>query len=201
MISGETLFIGSFDKNLYALDTNNGTEIWRYEAGGGIATTPLIQDNTIYFGSFDRYVYAVNAGDGSLTWKSEFEAGSWYWATPLAYHGMIYAPNIDGKVYILNASSGTLVETIIPRSEQDNQQLSLIRSSPVLFDGSVIFASEEGKVYILDTTDNSVEELYDVGETVYAPLIVNDSILYIHTQDETLIAFDMAQRMKLWDYP
>jgi outer membrane protein assembly factor BamB len=53
-VSGGTLYIGSFDKKLYALDAATGAKKWELATGGAIMSTPLVYQNTIYFGSLDR---------------------------------------------------------------------------------------------------------------------------------------------------
>ncbi|GAH26332.1 unnamed protein product, partial [marine sediment metagenome] len=63
-----TLYIGSFDKKLYALSTDDGSKRWEFETEGAITSTPLVYDGVVYIGSFDRYFYAIDATNGSLIW-------------------------------------------------------------------------------------------------------------------------------------
>jgi eukaryotic-like serine/threonine-protein kinase len=44
---------------LYALDHKTGQEVWKFEAGGNIASTPLILNSVLYFGCDDGNVYAL----------------------------------------------------------------------------------------------------------------------------------------------
>ena len=74
-ISGDTLYIGSFDKKLYALSSADGSTKWEFKTEGAIVATPLVYDNTVYIGSFDRHLYALDPADGSLRWK--FLAENW----------------------------------------------------------------------------------------------------------------------------
>ncbi len=184
-IDGNTLYITSFDKKLYALDAMTGLPKWEkpFETGGAIVSTPLVYNNTVYIGSFDRYVYAVDATDGSLRWRSETEAGNWFWAKPIAYDNVIYAPSLDGKVYILDAEDGHEVANAIDVG-------SPITSSPVLVNGSVIFASQEGVIYALDTKSNMHKPLADIEADIYSPLWESEGIIYIHTQDLNLHRVD-----------
>jgi len=69
------LFVGSYDRNLYALDAATGEELWRYTTGGGIRATPAVArvgDRTVVFvGSDDRTFYALDAGTRRKLWARE----------------------------------------------------------------------------------------------------------------------------------
>src|SRR4051794_36091139 len=55
-----TIYVGSSDGNLYALNTN-GTVRWQYPTGGEVRSSPSVApDGTIYVGSFDQMLHAVN---------------------------------------------------------------------------------------------------------------------------------------------
>jgi outer membrane protein assembly factor BamB len=189
-IDGDTLFIGSFDNKLYALDAADGSKKWEFETEGAIVATPLVYNNTVYIGSFDRYLYAIDATDGSLKWK--FMAENWFWAKPLIYNNTIYAANLDGKVYALNAASGIPVE--------ENPFFDLlgdpISSSPALSGNFIIVATEKGVVYALDTEFYQQRQLVDLEEKVYAPLIVSDGIVYVHTEQDALYAVNVQSGAK-----
>ncbi len=71
-IFGNTLYVGALDGNLYALDLNSGTVLWKYQTGGAIVATPCITSEAIYVpastpgtnGTF----YKLNL-NGQLIWK------------------------------------------------------------------------------------------------------------------------------------
>jgi outer membrane protein assembly factor BamB len=62
-----TIYVGSTDTRLYALDPNGNIE-WTYETGDQLLASPAIgSDGTVYIGSADRQLYAINP-DGTLKW-------------------------------------------------------------------------------------------------------------------------------------
>jgi outer membrane protein assembly factor BamB len=187
-IDGDILYIGSFDKKLYALNAADGSKRWEFKAEGAIAAIPLVYNNTVYIGSFDRYLYAVSADNGNLKWK--FMGGNWFWAEPVAYDGNIYAGCLDGKVYVLDAETG---DEIIDAFDLG----SPVSSSPVVVDGSVIFASQKGVIYAINTSSNEIRQLADVGKNVYGPLLANEGVVYVHTQDLTLHPIDASTGAEL----
>lgn len=64
VIADGTLYIGSNDGFLYALDAVNGTEQWRFETGGRITGAAAVANGSVYVGSADGYVYAIDAASG-----------------------------------------------------------------------------------------------------------------------------------------
>jgi outer membrane protein assembly factor BamB len=175
-VNQDTLFIGSFDKKVYALNPGDGTVKWEYTTEGSVIATPLVFNSTVYIGSFDRNLYALNAGDGTLKWK--FTGNNWFWAQPVVWNGIIYAGCLDGLVYALNADTGVEVKRFDLGSP--------VSSQPVIVEGSVIFVNRKGVVYSIDTGTNGIRQLADLKKTVNGPLAANEEIVYIHTQENVL---------------
>jgi outer membrane protein assembly factor BamB len=186
VVSGETVYFGSFDHKLYALDAESGNELWDFEAEGAIAATPLVFNDTVYIGSFDRHIYAIDTA-GNLKWQ--FMGKNWFWATPVVYEGVIYAPCLDGKVYALDAESGLKLD------EYDLG--SPVSSSPVLVESTVVLASQEGVIYALDTSSGQKRQLVNIGTEVHGPLSASQGIVYIHTQDLKIHAVDVSSGAEL----
>lgn len=192
VVAGDTLYVGGFDKKLYALNVADGTQKWEpYETGGTITSTPVVHDGRVFVGSFDRHVYAVDTNTGELLWKfpsGDYEQGTpqgWFWATPVVKNDILYAPNLDGKVYALDTRTGTKVAEF----DLGNP----ISSAPVLVGDILIVATStsnraarEGAVYALNTTNNRQELLLDLKENVYAPLFASDGMVYVHTMANNL---------------
>ena len=57
--SDGTIYVGSMDDYLYALNPN-GSLKWKFNTGYGIVSSPAIgSDGTVYVGSYDNYLYAI----------------------------------------------------------------------------------------------------------------------------------------------
>ncbi|MFW6047918.1 MAG: PKD domain-containing protein, partial [Candidatus Natronoplasma sp.] len=58
--SDGTIYIGSWDNNLYAVNPEDGTEKWNLSTGFCVESSPAIgSDGTIYIGSYDNNLYAI----------------------------------------------------------------------------------------------------------------------------------------------
>lgn len=71
VIADNKVMIGGRDGYFYGLDPNDGSVLWRYQAGASILQTAAWNNGRAIFGSMDMYVHAVNTSDGSQAWKSQ----------------------------------------------------------------------------------------------------------------------------------
>ena len=61
IIGGEKLFVATHAGNLYALDTDTGEVLWRFQAHGAFLHSPAIVEHIVLAGSTDGNLYAVDA--------------------------------------------------------------------------------------------------------------------------------------------
>jgi serine/threonine protein kinase len=58
-VVGGTVYVGSWDNHLYALDAATGALRWRFQTPGAVISSPAVVDGTVYVGSGDGFLYAV----------------------------------------------------------------------------------------------------------------------------------------------
>src|SRR5687767_10779926 len=106
VILGTTIYIGSGDGNLYAIDANTGAVRWRHATGAAVASTPAAANGLVFINGNDGRFRAVRANDGRLAWS--FASGP---AVPLRWgyeSGEIYtsSPAIDGSAIVFGSHDG-----------------------------------------------------------------------------------------------
>jgi len=70
VVAGGSLYFGSSNSNkVTCLNTEDGTEIWKFYTDGPVRFAPTIYDGKVYFGSDDGYVYCLDGTTGSLVWS------------------------------------------------------------------------------------------------------------------------------------
>ena len=96
-----TVYIGSDDGNLYAIDANTGDQLWGFDTGSSVVSSPIVDvDGTIYVGSDNGNVYAVNP-DGTEKWL--FPTGGRVRSSPaLGLSGFIHIGSDDTNLYTLS---------------------------------------------------------------------------------------------------
>ena len=60
-----TVYVGSDDFKVYALDGKSGAKKWEFVTGGGVNSSPILgADGILYVGSRDKKVYALDGNTG-----------------------------------------------------------------------------------------------------------------------------------------
>ena len=58
--SDGTVYVGSDDNKLYAINPKSGAKLWEFETGDRVSSSPTIgSDGTVYIGSEDGKLYAI----------------------------------------------------------------------------------------------------------------------------------------------
>ena len=70
VVSNGLVFFGSSsDCTVYALDTRDGRESWKYVTDGPVRFAPALWQGRLFVISDDGYLYCLAADDGKLLWK------------------------------------------------------------------------------------------------------------------------------------
>jgi outer membrane protein assembly factor BamB len=166
-----TVYVGSDDGNLYAINANTGAQKWKFNTGEAIQSSPTVAGNTVYFGSNDKYLYAVDAVSGVLKWKFLTKEPIEY-RSPVVSNGTVYISTSNfpayGGVYAINAATGIL-KWNVP---------FYIASSPTVYNGKVYAAGMNSPVTALDAATGQTIWKYDVGISK-ANIAINNGKLYV----------------------
>jgi outer membrane protein assembly factor BamB len=152
------VYVGSQDKNIYALGAWSGQLIWNFTTRNSVESSPAVASGKVYTGGDDGYVYCLDAYKGNLVWKTVVNGDLPYTygslvlkSSPAVFGDKLYLGSLDGFFYALNVDNGDVdwkFETGGP-----------ILSSPAVADGGVYFYSEEptiGALYRLNSETGEV---------------------------------------------
>lgn len=150
--SQETVYFGSTDGNLYAVNAKDGSLKWKFSTMGAVRSTPCLYNGIVYFGSWDQHIYAVNQDSGELLWKYQTKADpenhlmEGIQASVTAENGRVFIGSRDGFFYALDARSGSL-------QWQYSTWPSWIASTSVVKNGTVFLSTSDSFLLIaLDAT-------------------------------------------------
>ena len=187
--SDGTVYVGSDDDYLYALNAADGAQKWKFQIGTFFSSPAIGSDGTIYVGSKDNYLYAINP-DGSLKWK--FQTGR---------DGVRSSPAIgsDGTIYV--GSDDTYLYALYPDGPQKwkFQTGGYVPSSPAIgSDGTIYVGSYDTYLYALNP-DGTQKWKFQTGAGVFSsPAIGSDGTIYVGSDDTYLYAInsDGTQKWK-----
>ncbi len=173
-VSGGTVYFGSSDHQVYALDERSGTLRWKFATRGRIASSPAVADGRVYFGSFDSNFYALDAASGALLWKFATEGERRF--------------------------SGRHLHGAEPAAEIMPDPFDVFLSSPAVAGGRVYFGSGDGSVYALDAATGTVSWKFHTGNVVHASPAIANGTLYVGSWDSYFYALDAASGRERWRF-
>lgn len=185
-----TLYIGSDDNFLYAIDGGDGTEIWRFETGGDVFSSPAVgADGTIYVGSDDGFLYAVTP-EGNQRWRFG-PAGPIRSSPAIGPDGTIYVGANDGDVYALEGEDGTL-RWAFPTGGPVLSRPAIDDAGTVddLSDDTIYFGSDDGNVYAADADGERRWAFATEGLVRSSAAIGADGAVYIGSDDGRMYALE-----------
>ena len=181
VVAYDTVYVGSNDQTLYALDAKQWGLKCNFKAGGAIRYTPAIWNNRVYFSARDNRVYALNAETGELIWQ--FKSETWMDSPPILSNGRVYIGAFTQKIHIINATTGEL---------EDQPQ------GQVLIDG-VEYVCTQGELRPIDPQNQVDFWRHYVPHTYSYPATANGGV-YIGARDNKIHALDAASKGEIWSY-
>ena len=86
------------------IDPDRVEELWSFDAGGDVESSPAVVGGKVYFGSGDGSVYAVDVQTGDVEWR--FRTDGEIYSSPAVVDGLVLIGSEDGNLYALDAASG-----------------------------------------------------------------------------------------------
>ncbi len=185
-----TLYIGSTNGNIYALNSSNGDMLWSFQTGDGIISSPAIdQDGNIYVGSKDSYLYSLFP-NGTLRWKYQ-TGGDIYSSPAISQTGNVYIGSDDSFFYAVS-QDGELMWKY--------EANSWFWSSPAIADdGSVYVGSGDNNIYAFQS-NGTLKWSFSTDNFVYSsPSIGPDNNIYTGSYDGKLYKID-PEGSEIWSY-
>jgi len=113
LVVGKTLYAGSWDHRLHAINIYTGKARWTFTADGEINSSPAFANGKVYFGTDGGSMYAIDARTGRLRWRARsltrFGRREFFYATPTIAYGRVFVGNTDGTLYAFGATTGRLL--------------------------------------------------------------------------------------------
>ncbi len=209
-IANGIVYIGSQDKNIYALGAWSGSLIWKFTTQDNIESSPAVASGKIYTGGDDGYVYCLDAYTGALIWHTFVNGDLPYTfatvvlkSSPVVSGGIVYIGSLDGYMYALDANTGNIVWKTLTNGP--------IESSPAIADGAVYFTSQEpaaGALYKMNASTGAViwkqiipYEYQFIGgtELLGSPSIAN-GMVFTSSNLRTYYAINAATGNVTWSF-
>jgi len=165
---GNVLVVSSMDHKVYALDPQNGKEIWSVDAGGAIVSSPSVsEDGFVFVGTLNQQVLAIDAANGRVAWT--YDAPGWVWGSPAYADGQLYLGDLEGTVIALDAVSGRELWSVDTEGS--------VTGAPLVVNEHIYVINENGQVISFDL-DGTIQWTKNIEAALYgSPIAAGDLIL------------------------
>ncbi len=217
IIADGTIFVGSMEGKVMALDATDGTRLGQpipllaqaasggFGCGGGgaspvaIYSSPAFANDLLYVGGYDQKVYAFTFVDGQLRPEPR-------WIYPrtgglggpvigglVAAGDKVYVAAGNGSVFALDAADGF--------KQWQFDAGDRIWAAPAVEGGTVFVGSFDKKLYALDAESGEKKWEFATGGTIATASAVAGGIVYVGSFDRHLYAVDAATGQEKWRFP
>jgi eukaryotic-like serine/threonine-protein kinase len=199
-VTDGTVYFGSGDGHVYALDAATGAQKWRFRTGDVVHASPAVADGVVYVGSWDTYFYAIDAASGKEKWS--FRTGDdpkihnqiGIQASALIANGTVYFGCRDSNFYALDANTGE-------KKWIFNNKGSWVIGSAVIKDGRLYFTtSDSGLFHAVDAVTG--KEIYTLQFLwpLFSSGAIAGNTLYIGSEEGKLLAVDLTTQRPAWSF-
>lgn len=184
-----TLFIGSYDNNLYAINAADGKFLWKYPTDGGIVSRPGICEDNVYFGSEDQRLHVVGARSGKVVWT--YYTDGPIRSSPRIAEGHVFIGSDDHYLHAVNLSTG--------RAAWKFETTSPVRSTPFVANELVYAGNESGDFYAIDFR-GEMKWRFQAKRAITSSPIAAGQAVYFGSMDSTFYALDARNGWIVWRY-
>jgi outer membrane protein assembly factor BamB len=146
-IADGTLYYGTFNNEVLAVDVDAGQLSWRYEHPERhfpFYASAAITGEVVIVAGRDKLVHALDRNTGEARWT--FRARARFDASPAIAGDRVYAGNADGRLYVLDLKTGEKLSEF--------HAGAAIMGSPAVADGRIVFGTQDGTLFALGSPGN-----------------------------------------------
>ncbi|NJP07291.1 MAG: PQQ-binding-like beta-propeller repeat protein [Chloroflexaceae bacterium] len=189
-VSGDMVFIGCYDTNLYALDATRGDFRWKCATEGGVSSSPGVWQDMVIVGSEDGNVYGIEIRRGHVQWK--FPTGKPVRSSARIHDRIVYIGSDNMHFYALDGLRGTEVWKY--------RAWKPFRSTAWVDNGSVYVGCDDGMVYGLDAVKGSLKWRQRTRQPIFSSPRVGHGLVFVGSMDNHLYALDEKGGFPVWRF-
>lgn len=180
IVVDNTLYIGSSDGKLYAIDTVYGESKWKnaVDTGGKIWTSPVVDGSIIYVSNYGRKLFAISSEDGSQVWSTPLELPANIASSPAVSADSIFVGTFDNHLYCIDKATGKVKWSFAGGN--------WFWSTTVVKDDVVYAGCLDHNIYKLDASTGKELWRFTADDPIVATPVLVDNLLVITSESGTV---------------
>ena len=186
-----TLYVGSLDRILTAVDSYAGRFMWKFATKGSIASSPAIEGDVVFVGDEAGGLYALDAWNGIRKWT--FRTGSPLGSSPVVANGVVYFGATAGYLFAVSPSGIERWRCISYLSDR-------IRSSPAVSGPLVFVGTHGGSLFAFDLHSGIPQwEFVTRGAVTVSP-VVDAGRVFVGCRAGWFYGVDAYSGSLIWEF-
>jgi outer membrane protein assembly factor BamB len=201
-VAYETVFFGTENGEVIALNAQTGEQLWRVNVKGEVLAAPAIDEGIVLVNTGSGIMFALDAGTGEQVWSYESDV------PPLSLRG-VSAPAAANGGAIVGTASGKLAVNIIgtgqtaweqvisaPTGATELERIVDIDSQPLLAGGTIYVISYDGSLASVELRSGRV--IWKREYKSYRRITTEGNNLFVVDVNSNVYALDRRNGIELW---
>jgi eukaryotic-like serine/threonine-protein kinase len=200
VVSNGTVYFGSGDGNVYALDAATGEARWKFATGDVVHASPAFADGVVYVGSWDSWFYAIDAATGKQRWRYHGGEDAFihnqvgFQSSPAVVDGVVYTGCRDSNLYALDARTGAEKWKVFHDG-------SWVITSPAVADGKIYYATSDSALYNVVDAATGKSLVREQGNAwMYSSPAIAGDVIVMGVSNGSLEARERTSGKLLWEF-
>ena len=201
-VAYQTVFFGTENGEVVALDANTGEQKWKTTVKGEVLAAPAVDAGIVLLNTGSGFVFALNADTGEEVWVYESDV------PPLSLRGVSAPTAVNGGA-VIGTATGKLVVNILESGQTAWEQVVSaatgvtelerivdIDSSPLVVGGNVYVISYDGTLAVVELRSGRV--IWKREYKSYRRISLSGSTLFLVDINSHVYALDSRNGVELW---
>lgn len=189
---GKLVFLGSEDKNCYALELASGKLIWKFTAEYGFEASPLICNDHVFIGDLGGTMRALDKNSGTLLWSFKTDGKIVGSANCIMEKNLLIFGSHDDTLYCLDMQSGAV------RWKYASE--SYINGTPATDGRVIVFGGCDENVHVLNVDSGTGIGKVVTGSYIAGSIALKDAAAFVGDYGNKLLKVDITTQKILWEY-
>jgi outer membrane protein assembly factor BamB len=201
-VAYETVFFGTENGEVVALDANTGEQKWSTTVKGEVLASPAIDAGIVLINTGSGFIFALNADTGEEVWSSESDV------PPLSLRGVSSPAAVNGGA-IIGTATGKLIVNILETGQTAWEQVISAATGVTELERIVDIDSEPlvaaGNVYVISYAGSLAAVELRTGRVIwkreyksFRRLSLSGSTLYLVDVNSNVYGLDSRNGVELW---
>ncbi|MBU0473582.1 MAG: PQQ-binding-like beta-propeller repeat protein [Bacteroidetes bacterium] len=191
LVIGNQIIFGSWDTNIYSIDANNGSTIWKWKGNKSFYYSPaacqlLTDGQFLYFTSPDKLVHAIDLRLGTTKWEKK-DYNAWESIGISKNKKELYIKSVEDKLFVISAKNGSQIKTI-----NVGFGLDTMPTEPIEWNNKIVFSSQNGNIYRINEKLKYKSVLFLGNARVHSVQIIDDKRLMASNMDGNIVIFNIV---------